>query len=166
MSNSPLLGLDPQQPNNTDFLCSYLRALFNISAANSSVTSQDAQSLHDQIIFKNIGNHVPIESTFLYHLYSLVSEKDSLWLEDLYPTIFPDKSAQDLPIDEFIPGLLNYAKNIPGDPSQWTFGGLERSQDGTFPDAKLVEILAQSIEDPAGMVSQPFCVLFHLGFLT
>jgi hypothetical protein len=43
-----------------------------------------------------------------------------------------------------------WTKDVPQDPETWTFGGLERNSDGSFPDAKLVEIVQEATESVAG----------------
>lgn len=57
----------------------------------------------------------------------------------------------ELPIDAFLQGIRRWTKNIPQDPEKWTFGGLERNSNGSFPDDKLVEIVQDATESVAGM---------------
>ena len=40
---------------------------------------------------------------------------------------------------------------IPTEPSERVFGNLKRGQDGKFDDAELVNIMKESMEDPAGL---------------
>lgn len=57
----------------------------------------------------------------------------------------------DLPIDTFLQGIRKWTKAIPQDPEKWTFGGLERNSNGSFPDDQLVEIVQDATESVAGM---------------
>ncbi|KAH7009651.1 heme peroxidase family protein [Ilyonectria destructans] len=52
--------------------------------------------------------------------------------------------------DEFLQGLRKWTSSVPGDPEKWTFGGLTRQEDGTFPDAELVRLLQEGTENVSG----------------
>jgi hypothetical protein len=100
---------------------------------------------------RGIGNQVSIEFNMIYRWHSAISAEDEKWTNDLFHKIFgPDVNIDDLSIDTFLQGIRMWTKDVPQDPETWTFGGLERNSDGSFPDAKLVEIVQNATESVAG----------------
>ena len=55
---------------------------------------------------------------------------------------------------ELLMGLKKWMAELPKDPSQRSFAGLQRGADGKFDDADLVKILTDGIEQVAGMCIQ------------
>jgi len=56
-------------------------------------------------------------------------------------------------VPQLLQGLKAFEEGIPKEPEKRTFGGLKRTGadgTGTFNDDDLVQILKESIEDPAG----------------
>ncbi|EFY88096.1 heme peroxidase family protein [Metarhizium acridum CQMa 102] len=52
--------------------------------------------------------------------------------------------------DDFLQGIRKWSSDLPGDPGNWTFGGLIRQEDGTFPDAELIRLLQAGTENISG----------------
>lgn len=52
---------------------------------------------------------------------------------------------------EFLGGLRKWLQSQPEDPGKWTFGSLERQEDGSFEDSSLVNFLQLGSENVAGM---------------
>jgi hypothetical protein len=56
-----------------------------------------------------------------------------------------------LSVNQFLDGLRKYFEdNEPGEPATWTFGGLERQQDGRFTDSELVRLISDGCDNVAG----------------
>jgi Animal haem peroxidase len=122
---------------------------------------------------RGIGNQVTAEFNLLYRFHSVISRRDEGWLNKFFKEeVFPNstKTVDQLTPQEFLLGLLAFEKKIPEDPSQRTFGGLQRGKDGRFNDAEMVKIMKESMEDPAGlfgarMVPKALRVIEILGIL-
>jgi len=60
-------------------------------------------------------------------------------------------------------GLSKFGHEMPKDPAERGFNGLQRGPDGKYNDDDLVEIITSSIEDVAGMQSRRPCQdIFHI----
>ena len=98
-----------------------------------------------------MGNQVSAEFNLLYRFHSAVSQRDDKWSQIFFQDVFGDKKPEELSILEFIASALAHEAKIPKEPSQRVFGGLKRDpKTGRFDDDALVQILKESIEDPAG----------------
>ncbi|KAE8185322.1 hypothetical protein CF328_g7582, partial [Tilletia controversa] len=96
------------------------------------------------------GNSVSCEFSVLYHWHAALSTADAKWMEDIFRAKYPDKSIEDIGVED----LLNLAndrtaelESIPR--NEWTFGGLKRGPDGHFDDFQLAELIKDGIEEPA-----------------
>lgn len=68
--------------------------------------------------------------------------------------VFPGvEDTTKLTLPQFIGGVMRWESQIPEDPVERTFANLQRKSDGRFDDGELVDILCDSIEDCAGMLS-------------
>lgn len=91
------------------------------------------------------------------------------FLQELFPG--NTKPLDQLTPQEFIQGLLRFEQNIPTDPAERSFGKLQRDANGKFNDAELVNIMKESMEDPAGlfnarMVPKALRIIEITGILT
>ncbi|TKW49210.1 Psi-producing oxygenase A [Colletotrichum tanaceti] len=50
----------------------------------------------------------------------------------------------------FLQDFRNWASQLPDDTGQWTFGGLQRADDGSFQDADWVQVVQDGTENVAG----------------
>lgn len=156
----------------------YLRGLTNTHHSNSSWTLDprveiDKAFLNDGTP-RGMGNQVSAEFNLLYRFHSVISKRDEEWLNvfldhEVFPKI--GKPLEKLTPKELIEGLLAFESKIPVEPRERTFAGLKRdAKSGRFDDASLVQILQESIEDPAGlfgprMVPKALRVVEVLGIL-
>lgn len=65
---------------------------------------------------------------------------------------------EDISVDEFLLGVRKWASNIPEEREKWTFGGLKRTDDGSFKDSDLVELIQAGTDNVAGksfIICQP-----------
>lgn len=100
---------------------------------------------------RGVGNIVSAEFNLMYRFHSAISQRDSQWTDQFFKSIFRDKDPREIGLERFYQGVAKYEANIPKEPSERVFGGLERNlKTGAFDDADLVAILRGSIEDPAG----------------
>ncbi|KAH7112773.1 heme peroxidase family protein [Dactylonectria estremocensis] len=79
---------------------------------------------------RGIGNQVSVEFNMIYRWHSV--------------------SPNDIPVDKFLQGVRQWTMNMPREPEKWTFGGLKRTEDGSFSDDGLVELLQAATESVAG----------------
>lgn len=132
----------------------YMRAITNTPSTTKPDDKNYATTLHGvfnkQGLPTGTGNQVTVEYDLLYSFHTLVSQKDTKWIEETYRAYFPGKNPAELPPAELFKALDDHKQKQPSDPSQRTFAGLTRGSDGAFADADLVVILVESIEEPAG----------------
>ncbi|KAK6536698.1 hypothetical protein TWF281_000918 [Arthrobotrys megalospora] len=134
-------------------LIDYIRVILNLTRTESTWCLDPRAEINK--VFsqtgtpQGIGNQVSAEFNLVYRWHSVISERDELWTKGLYKKIFGSDSA-DIPLPEFIAGLVKWEKTIPDDPGLRTFEDLVRDPEtGKFKDEDLVNILADSIEDCA-----------------
>jgi len=102
---------------------------------------------------RGVGNQVSCEFNLLYRFHSGVSKRDDAWTKAFFGKIFPGQDPATIGVPQLLQGLKVFENSIPKEPEKRTFGGLKRTgADGTgaFNDDDLVQILKESIEDPAG----------------
>ncbi|KAF2020693.1 heme peroxidase [Aaosphaeria arxii CBS 175.79] len=131
----------------------YFRTIINIHRTDSKWSlnpSKDYEEIfgHDGIE-KGIGNQVSVEFNLIYRWHSAISAKNEKWLNGFFSQLFPGKKPKDLTQAEFKAGMGAWARQLPKDPGQRTFGGLQRNADGHFQDADLVRLLTNATEDIA-----------------
>ena len=155
----------------------YLRGLTNTHHSASDWTLDprvEVGRLFDpEGVPRGIGNQVSAEFNLLYRFHSVISRRDEKWMNEFMQELFPDstKPLDQLTPQEFIQGLLRFEQSIPNDPSQRSFGKLQRDANGKFNDAELVNIMKDSMEDPAGlfnarMVPKALRIIEMTGILT
>lgn len=133
---------------------SYVRAIFNAnnSVSNWSLNPQvEITTVDGHTLPRGVGNQVSCEFNLLYRFHSALSQGDAKWTTDFFNEIFKGQDISKLSLEDFLKGIRKYEATIPIDPSERTFGGLTRRDDGTFNDGGLVNILKEAIDDPAGM---------------
>jgi hypothetical protein len=97
------------------------------------------------------GNVVSVEFAVLYHWHAALSAADAKWMEDIIRHEKPSvQSIDDVTEDIFKEVVWGQAKKLfAKKPKDWTFGGLERSANGSFEDDDLAKIIKDCIEEPA-----------------
>ncbi|KAF2678245.1 heme peroxidase [Lentithecium fluviatile CBS 122367] len=100
---------------------------------------------------EGIGNQVSVEFNLIYRWHSVISSRNERFLNDFFHELFPDTKVEDLTQAQFRAGMRSWATNLPIDPGQRSFGGLERGSEGHFNDSDLVNILTEATEDVAGV---------------
>lgn len=134
----------------------YIRAIINIHHSDSSWTMDPRGDIINsdgsRAVERGVGNQVSAEFNLLYRFHSAVSQRDAKWTAKFFGGIYGDKRPEDLDINEFIAGVAAFESKIPSEPSERVFGGLTRDPNtGCFDDGAMVQILKDSMEDPAGM---------------
>ncbi|GIC94665.1 peroxidase/cytochrome P450 family protein [Aspergillus udagawae] len=135
----------------------YLRTILNLNEnpTESDWTLDPRKSLE---VFdkggvpRGVGNQVSAEFNMIYRWHAAISNQDEAWANRLCHRIFgPEVDGSTLSVNRFLEGLRKYFENnVPGEPATWTFGGLERQQDGRFADGELVRLLSEGCENVAG----------------
>jgi len=135
----------------------YIRGITNINHSSSTWTLDPRLEVTDTVdgysVERGVGNQVSVEFNLLYRFHSAISQRDDKWTADFFKGIFNNKEPHEISIPDFIEGVTTWEKSIPKDPSKRVFGGLTRDpKTGRFDDAAMVNIMKESIEDPAGML--------------
>lgn len=135
----------------------YLRAITNTHSTSSDWTLDPRVEIGKQFdgegVPRGVGNQVSVEFNLLYRFHACISKRDERWINDFFLKLFPGRNVDDLQnlsYQELGMALVEFEKSIPKDPSQRTFDGLRRQEDGTFRDEDLVRIMKESMDDPAG----------------
>ena len=136
----------------------YLRAIANVPATDSSWTLDprvEVKKIFDKHgTPRGVGNQVSCEFNLLYRFHSAISDRDAKWTGKFYQSLFSGEASGvhtcEDPSAKLFRGIVKYEQSISPEPSERTFAGLKRGKDGRFNDSDLVQILKESIEDPAG----------------
>ncbi|PSS35388.1 hypothetical protein PHLCEN_2v1661 [Hermanssonia centrifuga] len=94
------------------------------------------------------GNVCSVEFNCLYRWHATTSEHDEKWVTQMIDTLSGGKNPDDI---TFADMKVMYQKMKEGekDLTHWTFGNLQRQEDGTFKDEDLAQILFDATEHPA-----------------
>ncbi|CCX12338.1 heme peroxidase [Pyronema domesticum] len=132
----------------------YLRAIANVPATDSDWTLDPRVKIkkifNAEGVPQGVGNQVSCEFNLLYRFHSAISDRDAKWTKEFYKKIFPGQDPLQISMPVLFQGIKAFEESIPEDPSVRTFADIKRNADGTFRDEDLVQILKESIEDPAG----------------
>ncbi|KAK4235700.1 Psi-producing oxygenase A [Achaetomium macrosporum] len=100
---------------------------------------------------RGIGNQVSAEFNMVYRWHSATSDRDEAWANNFFREIFGANSDPDsMPVQDFVHGIREWVKGLPDEPEKWTFGGLERTSDGSFRDDEIVGLIQAGTESIAG----------------
>ncbi|KAI0322769.1 linoleate diol synthase, partial [Amylostereum chailletii] len=94
------------------------------------------------------GNVCSVEFNCLYRWHATTSEVDEKWIEQLMDQTFPNKSIDELKPTDFITALKDIKAKEP-DVQHWTFGRMQRQEDGSFKTTDLAAIIKNATEHPA-----------------
>ena len=135
-------------------LVDYVRNIVNLNRCDTTWTLDPRQEMGINAGTKDgaergTGNIVSAEFNLSYRWHSCISEKDERWIQELYGDILGD-GYESMSTPELMRALGQFARTIPEDPAERTFGGFVRGEDGKFDDDDLVECITSAIEDPAG----------------
>lgn len=131
----------------------YVRTILNLQHVQSSWNLDpriNAEEILGQTnIGKACGNQVSVEFNLMYRWHSTISAKGERWLNDHVTQICRNSSIENLTLEEVQAGMRKVTAEIPDDPGQRTFGGLQRNDEGYFNDADLVRTLTEATDDVA-----------------
>lgn len=131
----------------------YVAAILNTPRANSTWSLDLGKEIKQsgKRVERGTGNVVSVEFAVLYHWHAALSAADDRWMEDIVRSVIPDlKNIDDVTHDQFKKVMMVYGHKLKNTPcKQWTFGGLERREDGRFNDSDLANVIKDCIEEPA-----------------
>ncbi|KAG8892206.1 hypothetical protein FRC01_014292, partial [Tulasnella sp. 417] len=134
-------------------LSDYLAAILGLVREGNSWSLDPLQTFRDsdhKISERGQGNIVSIEFTALYHFHASISSGDEKWAAESISRMFSGKSFDEISVEDYVEKIKEFIARPRSPPSSWTFDGLTRAEDGTFPDDGLARILQNATEQPAG----------------
>lgn len=100
---------------------------------------------------KGVGNQVSVEFNLIYRWHAATSTHDEAWMRDFCIGVFgANVNAGALSMTDFFTGLGRWMATQPSDPAQWPVGTLQRTANGSFPNADLVDLLTIATDNVAG----------------
>ncbi|ORY64342.1 heme peroxidase [Pseudomassariella vexata] len=127
----------------------YLRTILNLNRTESTWWIDPQSDIGDGNDSMASGNQVSLEFNLIYRWHSCVSLRDEKWTQTFTEKLV-GKDHRDASTRELLEALAIWEEQIPEDPQQRSFEGLQRQADGKFNDDELARILIESIEDLAG----------------
>lgn len=131
----------------------YVAAILNTPRANSEWSLDLGKEIKHGSgrLERGTGSHVSVEFAVLYHWHAALSAADDRWMEDIIRSVIPDlRHIDDVTIEMFHKVMKVYGHDLmKKQPSEWTFGGLERGPDGKFKNSELAQLIKDCIEEPA-----------------
>ncbi|KAJ3798492.1 linoleate diol synthase [Lentinula aff. detonsa] len=106
------------------------------------------------------GNSCSVEFNCLYRWHATTSKEDEQWTLQMMKQIWPDKPIEELTPRDFVMGAKKAMGNLP-DVSHWTFGNLQRQEDGTFKDEDLADLLKNAFVSLRGNIVYRKCMRLH-----
>ena len=77
----------------------------------------------------------------LYRWHATTSVHDEAWVEKVMTSQFPDKKMEDITPRDFKECAVKLMQHAGPDLTHWTFGNMQRGEDGAFDDEQLADIL-------------------------
>ncbi|EMD61935.1 hypothetical protein COCSADRAFT_38736 [Bipolaris sorokiniana ND90Pr] len=131
----------------------YVAAILNTPRANSEWSLDLGKEIKsgNGRLERGTGSHVSVEFAVLYHWHAALSAADDKWMEDIIRSVYPDlRHIDDVTIEMFHKVMKVWGHDLmKKQPSEWTFGGLERGPDGRFKNSDISELIKDCIEEPA-----------------
>ncbi|PIL25197.1 cytochrome P450 [Ganoderma sinense ZZ0214-1] len=110
------------------------------------------------------GNSCSVEFNCLYRWHATTSQADEEWVAKMGEKFFPDKTVEQLTIQDF-KELAQKVQATEPDVSHWTFGSLQRDlKTNKFSDDELAGVIIAATEQPAGAFKArgtPHCMRLH-----
>jgi hypothetical protein len=131
----------------------YVSAILNTPRANTSWNldlGKEIKKMGNRVE-RGTGSVVSVEFAVLYHWHAALSNADAVWMEEIIRAEVPELgSIDDVDAKIFKKVVLGQAGKLRSKkPKDWTFGGLERQEDGTFANDDIAKIIKDCIEEPA-----------------
>ncbi|WEW59149.1 hypothetical protein PRK78_004618 [Emydomyces testavorans] len=134
-------------------LYDYVRTIINLTRSNTTWCLDPRVNMRKssapEAAASGVGNQCSIEFNLAYRWHSCIGQQDEKWTEDIYRELF-GKSAENVTMPDLLMGMKKWQMELPKDPTQRSFAGLQRGSDGRFSDDELVKVMTESIEEVAG----------------
>ncbi|KAI5895328.1 heme peroxidase [Schizophyllum commune H4-8] len=131
----------------------YVHCILGLVRQGSSWTLDPFSELRkeDHSLFeRGKGNVCSVEFNCLYRWHATTSVHDEAWVEKVMTSQFPDKKIEDITPRDFKECAVKLMQHAGPDLTHWTFGNMQRGEDGSFDDEQLADILHNATEQPAG----------------
>ncbi|KAK9778646.1 hypothetical protein SCAR479_04668 [Seiridium cardinale] len=133
----------------------YVRTILNLNRSGSTWdldprTQEKKNAMNSRPAPMATGNQVSVEFNLIYRWHSATSLRDEKWATNLLRQALGGADPASATMPQMIGALRCFENNVPDQPEDRPFAGLEREADGTYSDDNLVEILSSSIGDIAG----------------
>lgn len=129
-------------------LVDYIRVILNLNRTDSNWHLDPRAQMKDGPPM-GTGNQVSAEFNLVYRWHSTISDRDEEWLENMWKGLFPNSKATNITEEEFFTRMGRMEGMLSDDPHKRPFAGLRRTDNGSFDDNDIAEILTNSIEDCA-----------------
>ncbi|PPQ98253.1 hypothetical protein CVT26_003424 [Gymnopilus dilepis] len=114
-----------------------------------SLTPFDEFRNDDHSLFeRGKGNQVSVEFNCLYRWHATTSLEDEKWTTQVFEKVFDNKPIDDITVNDFRK-VAAKLESMEQDLEHWTFGNIQRQEDGTFKDDDLAKILQDATEHKA-----------------
>ncbi|KAF7356580.1 Heme peroxidase [Mycena venus] len=100
------------------------------------------------IVERGQGNVCSVEFNCLYRWHATTSMEDEKWVNRVFEQIFAGKKPEDVTPADFKAAASTLQSKQP-DITHWTFGDMQRQDNGSFKDEDLANILHNATEHPA-----------------
>ncbi|KAL0567802.1 hypothetical protein V5O48_014195 [Marasmius crinis-equi] len=118
-------------------------------AAHPFSLTQEIRNSDHSTFERGKGNVCSVEFNCLYRWHATTSVEDEKWVDQVFEKIFDGKQPEHVTAADFKAAAKKIQASTP-DIQHWTFGGLQRQEDGTFRDEDLATVLKNATDHPAG----------------
>ncbi|CAG8496039.1 13286_t:CDS:2 [Ambispora leptoticha] len=135
-------------------LYNYLRTIFCLERTQSTWILDPTKPYGKSFLFEplptGIGNQVSLEFNYIYRWHPAIAEDDEKWINEELKRVLKTDHPEDIDVETFKKRFGEWLRNLPADPSEWTFNNMKRDENGNFPNSDIANELIKGTEKIAG----------------